>query len=65
MLKKSLIFRRNIIGIKKVEITIQETNRKKDIIKEGYSKENTSIRQLSRVFGIGKKVIKNVIKRDK
>jgi len=65
MLKKSLIFRRNIIGIKKVEITIQETNRKKDIIKEGYSKKNTSIRQLSRVFGIGKKVIENVIKGDK
>jgi len=65
MLKKSLIFRRNIIGIKKVEITIQETNRKKDIIKEGYSKKNTSIRQLSRVFGIGKKVIENVIKEDK
>jgi hypothetical protein len=40
-------------------------DKKKEIIKDIYKRENTSIRQLSRIFGIGKTVIENTIKKDK
>lgn len=55
-----------IISNKYKIISLQELslNRKKGIVKEVYGKENTSIRQLSRVFGIGKKMIENMIKGD-
>ncbi|MGB4438318.1 MAG: hypothetical protein WBJ13_03650 [Sedimentibacter sp.] len=36
-------------------------DKKKEIIKDVYSRENTSIRQLSRVFGIGKTIVENVV----
>ena len=43
------------------ELTIKERNR---IIKNIYSEANISIRQLSRVLGIGKTIVENAIKQD-
>lgn len=42
-----------------------QLNIKKEIIKEIYNTEKTSIRQLSRVFGTGKKIVENSVKRDR
>lgn len=40
-------------------------DKKQKIIKDIYGIENASIRQLSRVFGVGKTVVENIIKKDK
>lgn len=39
-------------------------DKKKAIIKDIYIMENTSIRQLSRVFGMGKSIVEKVLKKD-
>lgn len=40
-------------------------NKKKEIIRNTYVTENTSIRQLGRIFGVGKTTAENAIKKDR
>ncbi|WP_312700293.1 transposase [Sedimentibacter sp.] len=42
-----------------------KTNKKRQIINEIYNKENTSIRQLGRIFGLSKTLVENIVKKDK
>jgi len=58
---------KKIISNKYKVINLQELilDKKKEIIKDVYIRENTSIRQLSRVFGTGKTIVENVVKKDK
>ncbi|NYB74649.1 transposase [Sedimentibacter hydroxybenzoicus DSM 7310] len=55
-----------IINLYKISnLPILSMDKKRQIIQEVYKKENTSIRQLARIFGISKTVVDNVIKMDK
>ncbi len=40
-------------------------DKKREIIREVYNKENTSFRQLGRIFGVSKFIVENTIKKDK
>ncbi|HCX61801.1 MAG TPA: hypothetical protein DHU59_05115 [Clostridiales bacterium] len=46
-------------------VSLLSMDKKRQIIQEVYKKENTSIRQLARIFGISKTVVDNTLKKDK
>lgn len=51
--------RYNVLSLS--ELTL---DKKKKIIKEIYKSKNTSIRQLSRVLGIGKAIVESTVKKN-
>ena len=57
---RSIIYIYNIDKLPK--LSIEERN---EIIKEIYDKTNASIRQLSRIIGLGKTVVEKAIKEDR
>ncbi len=55
-----------IINLYKISnLPVLSMDKKRQIIQEVYKKENTSIRQLARIFGISKTVVDNALKKDK